>query len=239
MRNGPAIAVGRQRIEAAGRLGTLELLNQFSGVFPDQGPYSGGTVVTVIGHHLTYATAVFFGPRPAASFAVLDDETIVAVSPSGSGAVPVTVTTPGGTAPLGLFFSIHWPGLAGIVPVAGPLGGGNIVELSGINLSTALLAHFGDAVAHPTAVSDQQVLVTAPPVSGPGTVPVHVTTIGGVSNRLLCTYAAAPARHRCQPGHGVDRGRRHHRPDKHRAPASPASPSAVSPRRPSARTRTP
>lgn len=35
-------------------------------------------------------------------------------------------------------------------------------------------------------------LVTAPPVSGPGTVPVHVTTIGGVSNRLLCTYAAAP-----------------------------------------------
>ncbi|MFS7873911.1 IPT/TIG domain-containing protein [Streptomyces asiaticus] len=99
---------------------------------------------------------------------------------------------PGGTAPIGSFFYLPWPTLTGITPIAGPLGGGDIVELIGLNLSTARLVHFGDSVAHPTAVSDQHLLVTAPPASGPGTVPVYVITVGGVSNRLLYTYTAVP-----------------------------------------------
>ncbi|MBM4791731.1 IPT/TIG domain-containing protein [Streptomyces sioyaensis] len=53
--------------------------------------------------------------------------------------------------------------------------------------------HFGDAVAFPVVLSDARLLVTAPPVAGPGTVPVYVTGIGGVSNRLPYTYAAAPS----------------------------------------------
>ncbi|WP_405407308.1 IPT/TIG domain-containing protein [Streptomyces decoyicus] len=61
--------------------GTFGFLNPFSGVFPDQGSYSGGTAVTLIGRHFTDATAVHFGARPAPSFTVLDDETIVTVSP--------------------------------------------------------------------------------------------------------------------------------------------------------------
>ncbi|WP_420708607.1 IPT/TIG domain-containing protein [Streptomyces sp. NRRL S-1813] len=56
-----------------------------SGVFPDQGSYSGGTLVTLIGRHFTGATAVRFGAPPAPSFAVLDDETIVTVSPRAAG----------------------------------------------------------------------------------------------------------------------------------------------------------
>ena len=103
--------------------GEFDLLNPFSGVFPDQGPYSGGTVVTLIGHHFTGATDVRFGPRPAASFTVLDDATIMAVAPSGNGAVPVTVTTPGGTARIGYFFYLRWPSLQAIAPAAGPIGG--------------------------------------------------------------------------------------------------------------------
>ena len=172
--------------------GEFDLLNPFSGVFPDQGPYSGGTVVTLIGHHFTGATDVRFGPRPAASFTVLDDATIMAVAPSGNGAVPVTVTTPGGTARIGYFFYLRWPSLQAIAPAAGPIGGGNIVGLSGDDLYTALLVNFGAATAHPTTVSDQQLLVTAPPAAGPGTVPVYVTTTGGVSNRLLYTYVSVP-----------------------------------------------
>ncbi|MEU5545501.1 Ig-like domain repeat protein [Streptomyces sioyaensis] len=169
------------------------LLNQFSGVFPNQGSSGGGTLVTLIGSHLGNATAVYFGPRPAASFAVLDDQTIVAVSPAGSGAVPVTVTTPGGTARIGYFYYLYWPALSAITPAAGPVGGGNVVELRGINLSTARLVYFGDAVAFPVVLSDARLLVIAPPVAGPGTVPVHVGSIGGVSNRLPYTYAAAPS----------------------------------------------
>ncbi|MFD5393522.1 IPT/TIG domain-containing protein, partial [Streptomyces sp. NPDC127097] len=177
-------------LDAVYAYGLMAARNQFSGVFPDQGPFGGGTQVTIIGRNFTHATAVTFGSRPAASFTVLDDDTIVAVTPSGQGAVPVTVTTPGGSAWVGYFFYITWPRLTGIVPSTGPIGGGNTVVLTGANLRTALLVHFGDAVAFPTALSDRQVGVTVPPAAGPGTVPVYVTTLGGVSNRLLYTYAA-------------------------------------------------
>ncbi|MGW3010143.1 Ig-like domain repeat protein [Streptomyces sp. NPDC001219] len=173
----------------AGSPSTLAERNRFSGVFPDQGSYSGGTLVTIIGRNFTGATAVTFGSRRAASFTVLDANTIIAVTPSGNGSVPVTVTTPGGTARVGSFFYIPWPSLTGIAPATGPVGGGNTVLLTGAGLSTALLVRFGDAVAFPTALSDRQVSVTVPPAAGPGTVPVQITTIGGVSNRLLYTYA--------------------------------------------------
>ncbi|MFE9007180.1 Ig-like domain repeat protein [Streptomyces sp. NPDC007875] len=189
-------------IEIARPLGTFELFNQFSGIFPDQGPYSGGTLVTIIGSHFSGATAVSFGSRRAASFSVLDDQTIIAVSPSGTGSVPVKVTTPGGTAPVGFFYYVTWPTLTGILPIAGPIGGGNIVELTGVNLSTARLVRFGTAIASPTAVSDQHLLVTAPPASGPGTVSLYVISVGGVSNRLLYTYAPVPVVTEVSPATG-------------------------------------
>ncbi|WP_432047399.1 Ig-like domain repeat protein [Streptomyces asiaticus] len=202
----PVLPGARTGLEAVRPLDTFELFNQFAGIFPDQGPYSGGTLVTVIGSHFSGATDVFFGTRRAASFSVLDDQTIVAVSPSGTGSVPVYVTTPGGTAPIGSFFYLPWPTLTGIAPIAGPLGGGDIVELTGVNLSTARLVRFGDSAAHPTAVSDQHLLVTAPPASGPGTVPVYVITVGGVSNRLLYTYAAVPVVTDVSPATGSTAG---------------------------------
>ncbi|MGP3945921.1 Ig-like domain repeat protein [Streptomyces sp. 6N106] len=203
---GPALTGARAGewpgIEIARPLGTFELFNQFSGIFPDQGPYSGGTLVTIIGSHFSGATAVFFGPRRAASFSVLDDQTIIAVSPSGSGAVPVKVTTPGGTAPIGHFYYVAWPTLTGLLPIAGPIGGGNIVELTGVNLSTARLVRFGNALASPTTVSDQHLLVAAPPASGPGTVSLYVISVGGVSNRLLYTYAPVPVVTEVSPATG-------------------------------------
>ncbi|WP_328390788.1 Ig-like domain repeat protein [Streptomyces sp. NBC_00400] len=189
----------------AGRADVPGLLS-LSGIFPDQGSYSGGTLVTIVGRHFTGATAVHFGARPAAGFSVLDDRTIVAVTPAGSGAVPVTVTTPVGSTRVGYFFYLYWPSLSRLIPSAGPVGGGNVVELVGANLSTALLVRFGDAIAFPTAVSEGQLLVTAPPVAGPGTVPVYLTTIGGVSNRLLYTYAAAPSVTGVSPGTGPTAG---------------------------------
>ncbi|WP_395368525.1 Ig-like domain repeat protein [Streptomyces tubercidicus] len=190
VRNRLASAPSWGRLDTvATRPGRLAERNQFSGVFPDQGSTGGGTLVTIIGRNFTRATAVSFGPRPAASFAVLDDRTVVAVTPSCQGSVPITVTTPGGSARVGYFFYLPWPSLAGIAPATGPIGGGNTVILTGANLSTSLRVYFGDAVAFPTVLSDREISVTVPPTTGPGTVPVYVTTLGGVSNRLLYTYA--------------------------------------------------
>ncbi|WP_350347468.1 IPT/TIG domain-containing protein [Agromyces sp. G08B096] len=61
------------------------------GVTPGTGPASGGTQVTITGHCFAGATAVLFGTTPATSFTVVDDTTITAVAPAGTGTVDVTV----------------------------------------------------------------------------------------------------------------------------------------------------
>jgi hypothetical protein len=68
-------------------------------VSPNNGPLGGGTAVTINGRGFSGGvTGVMFGATPAASFSMVDDSTITAVSPpQAGGTVDVTVTTAGGT----------------------------------------------------------------------------------------------------------------------------------------------
>jgi hypothetical protein len=64
---------------------------------PTSGPSGGGTSVAITGSDFTGATAVTFGSVPAASFTVIDDSDIIAVTQqSESGIVDVLVTGPDG-----------------------------------------------------------------------------------------------------------------------------------------------
>ncbi len=66
-------------------------------ITPNAGPAAGGTVVTIFGLNLMYATAVEFGTVGATSFTVDSNKLITAVSPAESvGVVEVTVSTPYG-----------------------------------------------------------------------------------------------------------------------------------------------
>lgn len=68
-----------------------------TGLVPDSGPTSAGTVVTLIGANLTTATKVTFGTQSTA-FTVVSDTQITATAPAGAtGPVTVSVTTAGGT----------------------------------------------------------------------------------------------------------------------------------------------
>lgn len=68
-----------------------------TGVVPNSGPVAGGTSVTIAGKYLTGATAVAFGAS-AASFTVVSDTAVTAVSPAHAAAtVDITVTAAGGT----------------------------------------------------------------------------------------------------------------------------------------------
>jgi hypothetical protein len=58
---------------------------------PAEGTSLGGTTVTIHGIHLGKVDSVSFGGTPAQSFRIVDVQTIVAVSPPGSGTVDVSV----------------------------------------------------------------------------------------------------------------------------------------------------
>ena len=73
------------------------LIPLVTGISPPSGAPAGGTAVTVTGLNFTGVTAVNFGSAPASSFTFVSDSEITAVSPAGTGVVPITVTTPVGT----------------------------------------------------------------------------------------------------------------------------------------------
>jgi len=71
-----------------------------TGIFPDSGPVTGSTSVTITGTGLHGATAVNFGSTPATGFVVVSDLSITATAPANAAAgsvVDITVTTSTGT----------------------------------------------------------------------------------------------------------------------------------------------
>jgi len=65
-------------------------------ISPSTGPAAGGTLVALTGTGFTNAMVVGFGATQASSIAVLSDTSLVAVSPTGTGNVNITVVAPGG-----------------------------------------------------------------------------------------------------------------------------------------------
>ena len=69
-----------------------------TGLSPASGLTTGGTAVTITGHGFTGATTVVFGTVRAASYTVVSDTQIIAISPAERAATRnVRVTTPSGT----------------------------------------------------------------------------------------------------------------------------------------------
>lgn len=172
---------------------------------PTQGPSGGGTLVTITGTNLSGTTAVHFGTRSATSVTNVSPTEVTAVSPSGSGVVGVTVTTPGGTSNPQSFFYIGAPFKQSLSPAAGSTAGGETVTITGTGLSTATNVAFGANNATPAVVSDGRITVAAPAGSA-GSVGVTVTTAGGTNNGLTYTYIADPTLTSLTPDSGPTSG---------------------------------
>jgi hypothetical protein len=67
-----------------------------TGLNPNQGPYTGGTEVTIRGTGFIEGASVKFGPSPASNVHVSSAESITATTPAGSELVDVTVATTSG-----------------------------------------------------------------------------------------------------------------------------------------------
>jgi hypothetical protein len=79
--------------------------------------------VTITGTNLANATAVKFGTK-AATITANTATSVSATSPSGTGTVDVTVTTPGGTSNPLSFYYLGPPFKSALSAVSGPTAGG-------------------------------------------------------------------------------------------------------------------
>ncbi|MFI7503296.1 IPT/TIG domain-containing protein [Streptomyces sp. NPDC049687] len=172
---------------------------------PGQGLTGGGQVVTIRGHDLAGATAVRFGDRLATILA--NTATSVTVrAPAGQGAVPVTVTTPGGTGSFGTFYYRPAPLLTGITTEMGPVTGGGTAVITGANLAGTTSVRFGSRVAAIQSVTDTAVTVVVPGAPSSGPVSVTVITPVGNANGLIFSYLDAPSLTAVSPNTGPTSG---------------------------------
>ncbi|MDH6628972.1 hypothetical protein M2271_006807 [Streptomyces sp. LBL] len=175
-------------------------------ISPNQGSTGGGTLVTITGTNLSNTSAVKFGSKSATSITQVTATQVTAVSPSGTGTVGVTVTTPGGTSNPVSFFYVGAPFKGSLGTSSGPLVGGNTITVNGTGLSTATSVSFGATPATPTVVSDSQLSVVVPAGAAAGSVGVSVTTAGGTNNGLTYTYIDDPTIGTISPTSGSTSG---------------------------------
>ncbi|MGW2403170.1 IPT/TIG domain-containing protein [Streptomyces sp. NPDC001739] len=164
-----------------------------SSVSPASGPAAGGTTVTLTGSGLSNTTAVRFGSTVATSFTVVSDAQVTAVAPAGSGAVQITVTTPGGTSNGVTYTYGSVPVVSSVSPNQGPVFGGNTVILTGSNFSGATAVTFGTATATSFTVDSPTRISAVVPPGAAGAVQITVTGPGGTSAPgATYFYLAAP-----------------------------------------------
>ena len=163
--------------------------------------------MTITGTSFTGATAVDFGTTPATNLTVVNDSTITADSPAGTGTVDVTVMTPAGTSATSsadqfMYVTTAAPTVTGLSPTSGPTMGGTLVTITGTSFTGASAVDFGTTPAtNVTVVSDTSITADSP--AGTGTVDVTVTTPTGTSatspaDQFTYTVVVVP------DGHGPD-----------------------------------
>ncbi|MDH6235780.1 choice-of-anchor G family protein [Cryobacterium sp. CG_9.6] len=170
---------------------TFTLVAQVITVTPNTGPEAGANTVTITGVCFTSATSLLFGATPATSFVVVNDTTITAVVPAGTGLVDVTVTGGGtcgtGTLP-GAYTFLPAAAITGIVADNGPQTGGTTVVITGTGFTgTTDVTFNGTSVPSFTVDSDTQITVTTP-AHAPGQVDVVVLSANGNSPPALFTF---------------------------------------------------
>lgn len=148
-------------------------------------PDSAGisTTVTIQGKYFTGATAVRFGSTAAASFTIVSDTVIRAVTAGGSSGA-VSITNAQGTGSLGGFTFLPLPTITALSPQSAAPGSSIII--SGSNFSPVPannIVSFGGAKALVTAATATSLTVTVP--IGASYAQVTVTVTGLTAYSLL------------------------------------------------------
>lgn len=157
---------------------------------PNSGSTAGHTAVTVTGTNLLTTSRVLFGGNPA-TLGAITATTVAVTSPAGSGAVPVTLTTSGGTSLPVTYYYVPSPILLGLSSGCGSTAGGDAVTITGQNLGSADRVTFGATnVDAPFTAQSAGSVTLDTPAHAVGAVAVSVRTPAGTVDGLSFTYCA-------------------------------------------------
>jgi LPXTG-motif cell wall-anchored protein len=163
---------------------------------PNQGPTSGGTVVTITGTGLAGATEVDFAGSPGTNLVVDPAGTSLTVTtpPGPVGTVDVVVVLPGpdATAPDGFSYILATPTIGTVTPGQGPTAGGTTVTVTGSGFvpgqTTVTICGRTIPASEVTVAPDGLSLTFVTPSCAAGDTTVTVTTPAGTSNGLAFRY---------------------------------------------------
>jgi hypothetical protein len=165
-------------------------------ISPPFGGTTGGNVVTITGVNFKGVSSVLFGGLNATLVKAVNDTTITCKTPVTLTAGPVDVIVRTGGGPSNTFSSFTYiipPVISDISPPAGSTLGGNIVTITGTNLTGATSVLFGKAAATNITVVDDTTLTCRTPLNKAGAIGVIVRTGGGPSTIFSSFTFVTPA----------------------------------------------
>jgi lysophospholipase L1-like esterase len=153
-----------------------------SSILPGHGPTTGGTRVAITGSGFANATNVDFGSQPA-QFTVVNDSSLTAVAPAGTGDVAISVTVRGdapATSSPDQFTYRTVPTVRAVRPSTGPSGGGTHVLVLGTGFGPGSRMLVGNRPARVVKVKNPDALYGIIP-PGFGMQDVRIVTTNGAS----------------------------------------------------------
>lgn len=158
-------------------------------VLPSQGNEAGGTKVTITGTNFGTGAVAGFGGTDALSTYVVDNTTILAETPAGTGTVDVTVTntdTNSGTLASGFEYVATadpaGPALDAVTPITpatGATAGGDSVTITGTNFTDPTSVYFGSSAGTGISYDSSTQLSGTTPAHASGAVDLIVIDSNG------------------------------------------------------------
>lgn len=150
-----------------------------SAITPPQGPYTGGTPITITGTNFASATTptVLVNGQCATDVVVASNTSITAKTPAGAtGTATLQVTTATGSVTSNLFSYVS---ITSVSPVSGPTTGDTTITITGTGFGVSPAVTVGGAAATVLSASPTSIVAVTPPgTTGPRD--VVVTPAGGV-----------------------------------------------------------
>jgi IPT/TIG domain len=160
-------------------------------VSPAAGPITGRMRVTITGRSFTHVKKVIFGSTGGSSLSVKSSTKLQVTTPAHTnGSVSVRVVTSYGESKavtVGKYNFVAPPSITAIMPIAGPVTGGTIVDITGHNFLAVTSVTFGATPGRSIeSVSSTHLRVTAP-AHALGAVSVVVTSKYGKSKAVVAS----------------------------------------------------